>query len=150
MPQTHHSPLVTQQGITTPPPPRTCHPTTSPHLPQSQFPAAHPKPSPGGSLSSFWPNPPPPRLRDQTRHHHTATTLYAPSNHLPTSLPTAIPRGVPVTEHLALDFGFQAQIPPARLRDPTQHHHTTTTAYTPSHHLPPSPPTAIPRSAPKT
>jgi hypothetical protein len=55
--------------------------------------------------------------------------------HSPLLCPTAICSGTPETEPRRLDFGFQAQIPPACLRDPTQHHHTVITSYTTLYHL---------------
>ena len=83
-PKSHLPACVTQRSTTTPLLPRTRHSTTSTHLPKPQFATAHPKLSPGGSISGFrhkyhlpacvtqrsTTTPPPPRT------HHPTTSPY--------------------------------------------------------------------------
>ena len=83
-------------------------------------------------------NPPPPT----PLMHPTTTSSHRP----PPQILTA--RRKPSLKGSVSDFWPQTRRP--RLCDQTRHHHPITTWYTPPYHLPPSPPTAVPYSAPIT
>src|ERR1700729_1119163 len=119
------------------------HPTTSPHYPPPPFPTAHPKSSPSGSISVFWP-PTPHRLALHERTTpNTIATSYGPPHHLPASPTITISTSAHEPEPWRLGFAFRPP-PCLAFRERTTppplppHLHPPTA---PLHPPPPPPPT---------